>query len=68
MAKNYIFQCSMSKLHFQIVVLLCKISCSEMSFLVKYRILLICFYVKYRVLRFFFVFLHPKTCKYHRYG
>ena len=35
-----------------------------MPFLVKYRILLVCFYVKYRVLRFFFVSLHPK---YHRY-
>ena len=34
-------------------------------FLVKYRILMLCFYVKYRVLRFFFVSLHPK---YHRYG
>ena len=50
---------------FKIVALLCKISRSETLFLVKYRILMLCFYVKYRVLRFFFVSLHPK---YHRYG
>ena len=50
---------------FIIVALLCKISRSKTSFLVKYRIQMLCFYVKYRVLRFFFVSLHPK---YHRYG
>ena len=53
---------------FKIVALLCKISRSKTSFLVKYRILMPCFYVKYRVLDIFFVSLHAKTCKYHRYG
>ena len=53
---------------FIIVALLCKISRSKTSFLVKYRILMLCFYVKYRVLDIFFVSLHAKTCKYHRYG
>ena len=56
MAKNYTYK---------IVALLCKISRSETLFLVKYRILMLCFYVKYRVLRFFFVSLHPK---FHHYG
>ena len=44
---------------------LCKLSRSETPFLVKYRILLLCFYVKYRVLHIFFVSLYPK---YHHYG
>ena len=52
----------------QIAALLCIISHSETPFLVKYRILMPCFYVKYRVLDIFFVSLHAKTCKYHRYG
>ena len=33
-------------------MLLCKISRSKTSFLVKYRILMLCFYVKYCVLRY----------------
>ena len=60
-AKNFY----LSPLSPKIVALLCKISRSKTPFLVKYRILMLCFYVKYRVLRFFFVSLHPK---YHRYG
>ncbi len=64
MAKNYTFNDKCQNYTFKFVALSCKISRSETPFLVKYRILLVCFYVKYRVLRFFFVSLHPK---YHRY-
>ena len=63
--KTTLFNDKCQNYTFKIVALLCKISRSKTSFLVKYRILMLCFYVKYRVLRFFFVSLHPK---YHRYG
>ena len=65
MAKTTLFNDKRQNYILKIVALLCKISRSETLFLVKYRILMLCFYVKYRVLRFFFVSLHPK---YHRYG